>query len=390
MRRPACSRTWEAEAIEDDRLDRATRASFERHRVSCEVCGQELERLARIADAVRELPQYPSQAIERRRARMTLLQRANAKMMRARGNRASVWTAVTIAACVPVLAIVGTHSLTMRHAPPPVRAPAFEIVDVAHANWTTTSAAGTVQIALSLGTTAIHVEHLAHNQRFLVHLPDGDLEVRGTRFLVNVTDRRTTHLEVSEGVVALRLLGRPELVLVAGDQWSAPPAPVAIVADNTLEKSGAPRPDSTSTVANLPAASQPRLIPRSPVPTAVPTAMAMGVGTAELSPVPSSFDQSAPSHEGDGDGYAASVRAFKSGDYAGADLLLTAFMREHPSDARSEDAAFLRAVSHARLGDAAGATTLARDYLQQYPLGLRHREAERLARRGGQGEVPTR
>ncbi|MDP8998908.1 MAG: tetratricopeptide repeat protein, partial [Myxococcota bacterium] len=70
-------------------------------------------------------------------------------------------------------------------------------------------------------------------------------------------------------------------------------------------------------------------------------------------------------------------------DYVAAERLLAAFVRDNPSDPRSEDAAFLLAVSHARIGDTSGAARLAEDYLRHYPMGLRHKEAERLARDAG-------
>jgi ferric-dicitrate binding protein FerR (iron transport regulator) len=375
MKRPACSRTWEAEAIEDDRLDPTARASFERHASTCEVCGAELERLARIRDAVRRLPEYPSQVIDRRRSRIALLQRANEHMMRGRSPRVGVWIGMAIAACALVLAIVGARWGAIRHlAVTPIRAPAFEIVDVGHANWATTTSAGTVQIALSDGTTAIHVEHLARDQRFLVQLPDGDLEVRGTRFQVSVTERRTMHLEVSEGVVALRLVGQAEVVLVAGEQWTMPASPVA--ADTALARSLGLPATSAQAVGSPPAA-----LPPSPP---IALASASRATAVAPSPLPAADTAAVPAESvpARGDSYAACVSAFESGDYASADLLFADFMRDNPSDARSEDAAFLRAVSHARMGDAAGAVRLAHEYLQRYPQGLRHREAERLAGNG--------
>jgi TolA-binding protein len=373
MSRPSCSRSWEAEAIGDGRLDAPARASFERHAASCEVCGDELRLLDRIAKVTRELPEYPSHAIDRRRLRMAVLKRANHQLMRGGSHGWRVGALAAIAACALVLAVTAPRWSRWRggvHAPAVARlAPVFEIDDVSHARWTTTATGGTVQVALSEGTTAIHVEHLTHDQRFFVELPDGELEVRGTRFQLTVDDHRTTHLEVSEGVVALRLLGQPPMVFTAGQQWSAPVQRSATAAIENLEPQSAtgehaavPTPPSRpSARVSAPSRTRDVELAASPVDDAATT----------VEPAPAVDD------------YPSCVRAFESGDYAGADRLLAAFERNHSSDARSEDAAFLRVVAHTRLGDAAGAASLARDYLDRYPQGLRRKEAAHLA---GSGE----
>ncbi len=80
-----------------------------------------------------------------------------------------------------------------------------------------------------------------------------------------------------------------------------------------------------------------------------------------------------------GDLFAAAVAAFKGDRYTQADALFASFVDRFPDDPRCEDAAFLRAMSHAREGDPAGAAALARAYLRSFPKGLRRKEAERLA-----------
>jgi TolA-binding protein len=71
--------------------------------------------------------------------------------------------------------------------------------------------------------------------------------------------------------------------------------------------------------------------------------------------------------------------AYTRGDYRRAEPLFAAFVREHPKDARAEDATFLRAEGLARSGDRDGAAAAARAYLAAFPRGLRRPEAERLA-----------
>jgi TolA-binding protein len=73
------------------------------------------------------------------------------------------------------------------------------------------------------------------------------------------------------------------------------------------------------------------------------------------------------------------MSAFSERQYGVADRLFAHFVRDFPSDARAEDAMFLRAECRSRLGDKAGAVLFARRYLDAYPNGLRRPEAKRLA-----------
>jgi hypothetical protein len=91
------------------------------------------------------------------------------------------------------------------------------------------------------------------------------------------------------------------------------------------------------------------------------------------SPDPTSTSSSEQS-----DDFARALAAFQRGDYGEADQLFARFRSRRPRDARSEDAAFLRAVARSRAGDTAGAARLAAEYLRAFPKGLRRAEAERL------------
>jgi FecR protein len=407
MKRGGCSRRWEAEAIGDGRLDAAARASFERHAATCETCSDELRGLERIADAMQGLPRYGVEAIDRRRARIALLHEANERVMRGRSRRTGVWALAGAALCALALAVAGTRLPSVRrYTEVPIAAPGYEIVDAGHASWTATTLGGTARVALTDGSAAIHVEHLSPHQKFLVDLPDGSLEVRGTRFVVGVAGHRTVRVEVSEGVVALRLLAEPEIVLVAGQEWTLPALTQAPASAATPSPAGAPPSVVASALpARLPSGLErrPRLRPigsaaARPSPgserdttgltatDAAPATGPSGVPSASSSALPSGVPSGSPLGEPPAiaaehpttDRFASCVSAFQSGDYAAADRLFDAFMRDNPLDARSEDAAFLRALAHARMGDAAGAARLAGDYLQRYPQGLRRNEASRL------------
>jgi TolA-binding protein len=222
-------------------------------------------------------------------------------------------------------------------------------------------------VAFSSGRVAVHVEKLSHEQRFVMTLPDGELEVRGTRFIVEVKDGHTQRVEVTEGSVALRLPPVREELLRAGDHWSAPetapagvPAPVAappvppvVEPAVSLGVSSAP--------AHPPAA---RTSERSSHPT---TAASQEAASAE-----------APTRSPAGEMFSSAMSAFSSGAYERADALLCEFTRTFPNDARAEDACFLRIAIRKRLGDATAVKARARDYLDQHPQGLRRAEVERL------------
>jgi len=71
-----CPRAWEAEAVEDGRLAGADGASFERHAATCPTCAHEVEAIASLHRAMREIPPPEVTPLELRRMRVRLLQQA--------------------------------------------------------------------------------------------------------------------------------------------------------------------------------------------------------------------------------------------------------------------------------------------------------------------------
>lgn len=361
MSGPRCARSWEAEAIEDGQLNHADRASFERHAATCVSCAREASALASLRRTMREFAAPEPTAMELRRARSGLLQQAHALQTRGRQTERPRWLVVAVLCATTSLVLVaGVHFRARRSAQSsPVGAlpgAGFEIVDVAGAAVTSRDEGGLTRAALSDGTAGFHVEHLAPGRRFLLVLPDGELEVRGTRFVVDVRSASTRRVEVTEGVVALRLIGESERVLVAGETWIAAPR-----ASATAASVAAPEPAAgASTDAEHHAPSSHRADARK---------------AAGPSPVASSSD----AHVAANESFALAIDAFGAADYARADSLLASFLRDFAGDARAEDASFLRAVAHARMGDAPGATALAKAYLARFPQGFRRPEAEGLA-----------
>jgi TolA-binding protein len=190
------------------------------------------------------------------------------------------------------------------------------------------------RVRLEAGSLAIHVRPQQPGERFLVLLPDGDLEVRGTTFDVTVTGGKTAAVHVTEGVVEVRIAGYPVRRLEAGAAWSA-----------------------------------------------------------SASPAPGASDASkAPPRDDGAAAYATALRALGAGDNEGASSVLRAFVAAHPDAPQTEDATFLEAVALARAGriDAAGAA--AEEHLARFPSSFHRKEAlvlvDRAARARDAGASP--
>jgi ferric-dicitrate binding protein FerR (iron transport regulator) len=82
------------------------------------------------------------------------------------------------------------------------------------------------RFGLDLGSLAAHVAKLEPAQRFIVATPDTEIEVRGTRFILNVmkspsqgcTPESRTQLDVQEGLVEVRS-ARSSVMVHAGEHW---------------------------------------------------------------------------------------------------------------------------------------------------------------------------
>jgi len=123
-----------------------------------------------------------------------------------------------------VLSIVGfiIRRLSPRDSSAPASAanvPFFRISNLQNAVFESKVEGGTVRSSMTRGLAAFHIGPLTAEQSFSLTLPDGELDVRGTRFVVSVDGGKTQVIEVNEGMVALRLQGRPEMLLKAGQRW---------------------------------------------------------------------------------------------------------------------------------------------------------------------------
>ncbi len=360
---PLCSRAWQAEAIEDGRLQGSERDTFVRHAAQCGDCTRELAALSRLRELGSSLETRESTDLERRRLRQNLLRRADDAMVGGERRLGGLfpsggvarWASVcALSACALVAAL-----WTMRQAEGPSvatpaiavhDAPRFDIVATNGGAFRVERPGANLLVGVESGSYSVHVEKLTSAQRFVMRLPDGELEVHGTRFVVVVGPADTRSVAVSEGLVALRIRGNHELLLHPGDAWSMPvPAAPAVAA-------------SVSTVPAVSDAgeSQKALQKRLP-------AAASSSASSALKPDA-------------GAAFTRAMAAYSRGDFAESERLFLAFEREFPKDARTEDSAFLRVTARSRRGDSEGARALAKEYLRRFPTGLRRVEAERLSR----------
>jgi hypothetical protein len=362
-----CGRLWEVDAYREGRLGEKDAASFERHARQCDVCGAKLASDERLGRMARELPErgVPS-AFAMRRLRTQVLRDVAAGESSSAGT--SWWRGrPAIAVGVVALAAVATAVILSGHRPeaqgragsgaatdtaaaPAVAtasvvglAPAVyagSVAELGDARWTQTREDGVERVALAGGSVRVHVRPQQQGERFLVSLPDGEIEVRGTTFEVTVAAGATTRVHVDEGVVDLRLAGRDEMHLAAGDTWTAAPSqPVA---------------------------------PRPPTARVQPTTSVAAPAVTAPAPAPVDEGESA---------YAASVALLRDGRNAEAAAAFQAFVIAHPQAPQTEDASYLEAVALARAGRMDAAALAAEQHLARFPGSFHRREAEALVAR---------
>ncbi|MFZ5893094.1 MAG: FecR domain-containing protein, partial [Myxococcota bacterium] len=267
---------------------------------------------------------------------------------------------------------------------------------VAAGAWARKPAAGSAleQVAVALehvvlhaGVLSVSVHKLEAGQAFVVVMPDGELEVRGTRFLVRVEHGHTEQVQVDEGRVALRLRDATEVSLDRGQAWSAPTTATnpphstsSSVASTSsgAQPAGADSERSELSRTNLsgeraPASARQRTATRAPSGRPTPLRQ-LKEGEINAASEPTS---NAPRD------FRAAMALFSRGDFDSAERAFKDFEQRYPTNQHNEDILFLMALGRSRRGDDAGARSFARDYLRRYPQGFRAAEAARLA---GQSE----
>ena len=216
--------------------------------------------------------------------------------------------------------------------------------------WSERTESNGKKLIVERGALWIHVDHLDAAGRFIVVLPDGELEDTGTTFTVSVENGRTTRVAVEEGSVVLRIRGQPPVAIGRGESWSPEPRPAT------------PARASSAPVAE-PAPSERRSPPARTV-------------QPPSAPLPSaSALTSDPSVD-----FRSAMAALNSGAHGESAAAFASFLAKYPRDPRAEDAAYLRIIALQRSGDTGAMKDAVLAYLRRYPKGFRRAEAERLSR----------
>jgi hypothetical protein len=354
MKRDGCERSWQVDAVREGRLGARDAESFERHRRTCADCARRMVEDEKLGELTRALPDDgPSELALRRLRTRVLRDVATGVVPRERRvpPRAVVGLVVLGAAVMAgAWAIVGPREAPL--APARVAASdgvrasaeaplAGEVVPSSGARWTQVREVGLEQLRLDDGTLHVHVRPQQLGERFLVSLPDGEIEVRGTTFDVTVESGATRRVHVDDGIVELRLRDLPPRAVVGGDTWTATPAmreePAALVVRPAPVS--APRPSASS-------------------PPAAPATAEDGTAA-----------------------YAAAMARLRAGDNEDAASAFHAFVLAYPRSSMAEDASFLEAVALARSGRADAAALAAEHHLASYPRSFHSKDAAVLVAR---------
>jgi hypothetical protein len=297
---------------------------------------------ARLRELFRALPVDPPDEMRVRRVRASILHAA-AHPGAAPSPRGSRWVSVLAAAALVASLTVWLFPIS------PLTSPGGAVTRGANdESATVTPSLGAVwsrdhdgaidRVRLQDGSLSLEVRHRRPGERFLVELPDGELEVRGTRFEVNVEARVTAHVRVFEGRVALRRTGEAELVLGAGESWVRPKAIAPTASSEPSSKPATAR--ATPTVA--------------PPTVAPPT---------------------------DLHAYADAMALYRAGRFEQAARSFRAFVAAHPDEPEAEDAAFLEAAALAQAGRGDAAGLVAEQFLERHPSSFHARDAAILVAR---------
>jgi len=354
-----CTRMWEVRAIDEGRLGGADVAAFDRHVRVCASCRAGLAASQELRELARELkPAVPSE-LDLRRLRGRILKDAMT------ASRVS-WPRMALGAVSVAAAVALIVGLAGRVRGPSADAFAATVAAVPGAAWTQARDGGLERVVLVDGDLTFRVRKQGAAERFLVVLPDGEIEVRGTTFEVGVHAGRTARVHVDEGVVMVRVHG--ESVLTAGQSWVAPPedVPPARSVDRV------PAPSSVAPVAESPQAPVVSLSAKAPA-SRSPAAKGLAGHAGSVAPTGATdtelFD------------YERAVGAYRLGKFEQAADLLHSFAVAHPSSSFLDDASFLEASSLASAGHVDAAGVQAARHRARFPGSFHGKDAAILVAR---------
>jgi hypothetical protein len=353
MGRPGCERAWEIDPYCQGRMSEVEYASFGRHLSTCEPCQTQMALDAELRDLGQRLSAEEAGDLRARRLRAKILHDAAI----ADGDRPTFFHRRPAIALVAVLAgflavLLARPWLSRRWQGRPDGDTVVADVRVdatPEAVWARRPDGLIDRLKLERGEIAVRVKLLVPGSRFLVDLPDGELEVRGTTFRTIVVDGSTRGVVVTEGKVDLRLRGRPSIVVDPEHPWSRSPF----------------TPPSGEETVPL-EAKAPEHLDTGPPPSAPGKVSRRGLTSQEV-------DDEQP--------YAEAMASYESGHFEQAAQAFHDFCARVRTAPEREDAAFLEAASLARAGHQESAGRVAEDFLRQYPASIHGKQAAVLVSR---------
>jgi TolA-binding protein len=342
-----CDRAWQLDAIREGRLGAADIESFERHRATCASCRARATEEERLRALARALPVSVPNEIHARRIRGQIL-RAAAEPIPTRRTRWVLPVAATLTASAIAIGVVVAHRIpspalavtqvipaaTASATGPTTPEPDIAATVISHPGslWSRRRDGRIERVRIEDGVLGLEVRRQEEGQRFLVDLPDGEIEVKGTRFEVTVRAGHTEEVRVFEGVVQLRRTGGSEELLPAGRTWTAPPT-------------------------------------ASPTPPPATIATAPHPAPSRAAPTRTSKDDPNEATYEDAMGF------YRTQAFDDAARMFHAFAAAHPDRSEAEDASFLEAAALARAGRADAAAVVAERFLERYPTSFHTRDA---------------
>jgi TolA-binding protein len=339
----SCAHLWKVDALDDGSLAASEATSLERHAKLCRECRDRIRLDLHLRGLAPHLPARVPEELPLRRLRARILSDAREVAVRSSSRLGRRWLLGAFA-----LGAVLVVAFFARHGGSPDGAPfAGRVTPAPATQWSQARDAKLETVTLTQGELWIVVRKQAQGERFLVEVPDGELEVRGTTFDVRVGAGATRHVHVVEGVVAVELHGHAALELAAGQAWDLE-APDA----EAVPKPASPAtPPPSVSVARLP-------------PPTVPL-------RAVVSPRPNT--ESAD--------YEAVMKLYRGGRHEEAAAAFRQFAMRHRDSELKEDATFLEALSLTKAGHVDLGAVAAWRHLAEFPSSFHKKEASILVAR---------
>jgi TolA-binding protein len=345
-----CERSWQVDALHDGQLTLADVASFDRHRKVCPECDSRAQLGERLSSALPRLPDpAPTDFFLRRLRGRVLSDAATRTRATSMGRRWGTARLLVGVLGLVAVAVVGGNLFRDRLLSSGTSFMGL-VTPSPDARWNQTRKGPMESVLLDQGELSIVVRKLQMGERFLVRLPDGELEVRGTAFEVIVQGGATQRVHVVEGRVVVRIRGWDDASVLAGGTWERQPPAVAAVGS-----------DPSAPTVTTPTAPTPR-------PASAP----------QQAPPPRSRPHEASNEGAD---YEAAMSLYRSGRYREASEAFHRFAARYEGSGLLEDATFLEALSLEKSGKVEAAALAARQHLQSFPGSFHRKDASILVAR---------